>query len=420
MIRTLPLLLSVLAFDLCAQWSTVYPSVGARKDDIFFINPDTGWVAGGADGTILRTHDGGDTWQTVLQVPFYFRSIEFATPMLGFAGSLNNQFMRTTDGGDTWQNITDSIPPPSSICGLSAPTATDIYGVGVWSAPAYLIRSTDGGANWTKTSMATLATRLVDVQFYGPDTGYAAGTAQPASQGGVILGTTDGGDTWSVLHRTGHVSDIIWKIQSPDNGRHIYCSIDALSGTGGTRFVRSTDSGATWSTITATTDYHYIQAIGFLDTLRGWMGAETTLLETVDGGTTWTDSPFVEGHGYDRFHKVSATQAFMSGDGIYRFTDNSVGLPPITDAPRRPVEWIQVDPNPVAAEASIRMQVFRPSFTELLLVSPDGRTLRQLFRGELQGGEHRHTADLRDLPAGSYHMIMRTNQGQTSARFVKR
>jgi len=168
----------------------------------------------------------------------YLRSIEFATPTLGFCGTLSNRFLRTNDGGNTWENIITSITPvPAGICGLAAPTAERIYGVGVWSHPANMVRSTDGG------------------------------------------------DSWSVVHTTGTGSDYIWKPQTPD-GIHLYGSIDGPPGSG-TRYVRSSDAGLTWQTDTFTMDYTYVQVIGFLDSQHGWTGGFNQLFETTDGGETW-------------------------------------------------------------------------------------------------------------------------------------
>ena len=73
-----------------AQWSvTDSTHVDARIDDLFFINADTGWFAGGSSGVIGRTYNGGASWQTVYTGPDYLRSIEFATPQLGFCGALS-------------------------------------------------------------------------------------------------------------------------------------------------------------------------------------------------------------------------------------------------------------------------------------------------------------------------------------------
>jgi photosystem II stability/assembly factor-like uncharacterized protein len=399
---------------LTAQWTiTSAPNNGVRKDDICFIGPDTGWVAGGADGTILRTYDGGETWQTVYTGPDHLRSIEFATKDVGFSGSVNDTFLRTLNGGDTWQDITDSIPAPSSICGLCAASPDVIYGCGVWFGPAYVIRSTDGGMNWDKANLGSMASALIDVLFLNADTGFASGKAQPPTLGGVILATVDGGDTWSVRHLTGHHDDYIWKLQTPDSV-HIYGSVEAVVGTG-TRIVRSSDAGATWTTQAVTPLVPYMQVMGFLDTLHGFVGGNQILLETLNGGQSWQSIPLDAG--YDRFHRISTTEAFMCGNGVYKYGDASVGLVP---SPPARVEWIDVLPNPASDQIRAVVHVHARSQAELIVCSEQGQVLRTVYKGELLAGERTFTIGLEDVAPGSYYMSLRTNQGQSTAVFVKR
>jgi len=411
------LLLCALTFTLHtlnAQWTiTSAPNNGVRKDDICFIGPDTGWVAGGADGIILRTYDGGGTWQEVYSGPDHLRSIEFATKEVGFAGSVSGTFLRTLDGGDSWQDITDSIPGASSICGLCAASPEEIHGCGVWFEPAYVIRSTDGGMSWGKTNLFTLASALIDVLFLNADTGFASGKAVPPSLGGVILATVDGGDTWSVRHLTGHHDDYIWKLQTPDSV-HIYGSVEAVVGTG-TRIVRSSDAGATWTTQAVTPPVPYMQVMGFLDTLHGFVGGNQILLETLNGGQSWQSIELDAG--YDRFHRISATEAFMCGNGVYKWGDASVG---VALTPPKRLEWIEVLPNPASDQMRAVVHVHARSQAEITLCSATGQVLRTVYKGELVAGERSFTIALDGLTSGSYHVVMRTNQGQSTVPFMKR
>ncbi|HEX2616370.1 MAG TPA: hypothetical protein VHL57_02445 [Flavobacteriales bacterium] len=395
-----------------AQWSITSAPSGARKDDLFFIGADTGWVACGGDGNILRTYNGGASWQMVYSGAAYLRSIEFATPQVGFCGTLNGGFLKTTDGGNTWHDIANLMPPPVYVCGLCAATPDVIFGVGVYHGPAYVVRSRDGGDTWTKTDLSSLASGLVDVYFLNADTGFIAGIALPPARDGIILATTDGGDTWTERHRTGKLWDIVWKLQSPD-GTHLYASLDASPGP--TRYLRSADRGATWVTDTISMDYTYVQVIGFLDTLHGWMGADGTLLETVDGGGTWNEIPL--GNSYDRFHRVNSSLAYMTGLGVYRYGDTSTGVStPIAPQER---EHVEVVPNPATASASIQVELLGRSRAQLVLFAADGRWSRTVYTGTVDAGAHTFPLDLTDLPAGTYYATLRTNQGLTCTPFVK-
>lgn len=392
---------------LFAQWSFTNAPPVDRYDDVFFIGADTGWAVGGSAGTIIRTYDGGDTWQEVFDGPGYLRSIEFATPEVGFCGTLDGRFLRTTDGGDSWQNIAGSITPGvTGVCGLSAPTADRIYGVGIWSQPAHLIRSVDGGTTWTSTSMSDLATSLVDVLFLNADTGYISGQAAPQSAGGVILRTVDGGETWTTVHTTGTGADYVWKLQSPD-GVHLFGSIEGPPGNG-TRYTRSEDGGLSWDTDTITSAYYYVQVIGFLDPLRGWTGGYGQLLETTDGGAQWQLLDF--GRSHDRFHRVDANTAYLTGSGIYKYNDpnTSIKAPEQRSYPER----IMVASNPVVGGTRVIVTVKASSVVIIDLFAADGRWVRNLHRGDLGPGEHAVPFHTDGLAPGSYFATMRTNEGQ--------
>ena len=167
----LALLLSIPSL-LPAQWTTLPVPPANRYDDVFFITDSTGWAVA-SNGQILHTTDAGASWDMQTDVEGFLRSIEFATPTLGFCGSLNGKLLRTTDGGEHWTDIAPDIDPAlPGICGLSAPTPETIYGCGIWSSPAYIIKSTDGGETWTTTDMSSMASALVDIHFISADTGF--------------------------------------------------------------------------------------------------------------------------------------------------------------------------------------------------------------------------------------------------------
>ncbi|HRH37483.1 MAG TPA: YCF48-related protein, partial [Flavobacteriales bacterium] len=184
-------------------WSVLNIPDAGRYDDISFINDSVGWAAGGASGWIRKTTDGGATWTLQFTSPYYSRSIEFVDANVGYCGSLSGQLYRTANGGQNWTDISATMTPtPQAFCGLSTPDASTVYGCGVWSQPAFIYKSINAGSTWNYIDMSMYATRLVDIHFLSADTGFATGAANPASNGCVILRTTDGGSTWTTVHTT--------------------------------------------------------------------------------------------------------------------------------------------------------------------------------------------------------------------------
>lgn len=127
----------VKGWDICPNSGLLQPA-NTRLDDIYFFNKDTGLVVT-SYGQILKTTDGGNTWQGKYFAPLtastYFRSIEFSdNHQYGIAGALDGNVFRTQDRGETWTNINSNVPDTGLyqrlICGLSHRGNNTFYGVG--------------------------------------------------------------------------------------------------------------------------------------------------------------------------------------------------------------------------------------------------------------------------------------------------
>jgi photosystem II stability/assembly factor-like uncharacterized protein len=82
-------LLCALQIDSYCQWiTTPIPASGYRYDDIYFMNPSLGWAINyslGSDGAVLKTTDGGSSWQTLLSGSgAKFRDVGFVDSLNGF------------------------------------------------------------------------------------------------------------------------------------------------------------------------------------------------------------------------------------------------------------------------------------------------------------------------------------------------
>ena len=390
-------------------WSVLSIPNSGRYDDVFFVNADTGWAAGGPNGWIRKTVNGGASWTLQYTSPQYLRSIEFMNADTGFAGSLNGQLYRTTNGGGNWTDIAANMtPPPQGICGLSAAGNDVIYACGLWAAPAYIYKSTNAGNAWSYTNMSGLATRLVDIHFTHPDTGFATGTADPATAGGVILRTTDGGANWTTVHTTNTLTDIVWKIQRLDAQRW-FASIYSEPTNDDTRMLRSTDGGLSWEQILVSDEYTYVEAIGFMDALHGWTGGEDRLWETADGGASWQEIAL--GYNYNRFFKVNDSTGYLSGQRIYKYQDDLSTRVPAAEMRK---EWhhLSADPNPTDGRVVIRLVLERATIADLRIVSASGATVQQIMRSNTAAaGEYSFPVELEVGASASYYVVLKTNEG---------
>ena len=408
--------LVILSFFSFAQgsWTTLSIPDATRYDDVFFINPNVGWTAGGWNLKVHKTIDGGETWtEAGLINNKYLRSIEFFDENIGLCGSLNGSLYRTTDGGQNWTdvagNVNHALP---GVCGLARADENTIYGVGIWSEPAFLIKSVDKGLNWTYTDMSAYANSLIDVFFIDANHGFATGSKSD-EEGGIILYTDDGGATWEEKYRTHGFTDRIWKIQTPDS-IHFYGAVEALTEGNPTRIIKSDDGGQTWETVIVNNGYFYCQMVGFIDSRHGWTGGNGTLFETTDGGKKW--KKLLLGSTYNRFIKINDQLAYMTGKRVYKYTRVITGIP--DDEPYDPIHSLDVSPNPAKSVATITVKFGNPTTAQIFVYSAVGQVMQKVFTGNAEG-EKTFTVDISNLPAQTLLVILKTNEGLETRKLLK-
>jgi photosystem II stability/assembly factor-like uncharacterized protein len=396
------------------EWQPLPMVNHTRIDDLCFVDENIGYTAGGWASTILKTTDAGESWTEIAKFDKYLRSIEFMDANIGLCGSLDGSLYRTIDGGENWEDIAPNIKPqPEGVCGLAKADANTIYGVGIWSEPAFVIKSTNKGETWTFIDMSAYAATLIDAYFFDADHGLVVGS-KSETLGGIILYTADGGQTWTEKFTTHHLADRIWKIQSPD-GIHFYASIETY--TGNTRFLTSSDAGQTWESKVIDDDYFYIQSIGFIDPLIGWAGADDILFETRDGGKNWQQISV--GSRYNRFVKINENTGYMSGARVYKYTRDLVtGMPDPANAD--PVHQLTITPNPTPGMTEVRAIFGNPTMAHIFLYDADGKSLKRIFDGHAGTGEKVIQIDLSENSAGAYIVLLKTNEGLVRTKFIKK
>ncbi len=167
-----------------------------------------GWIAvnelsGGY--AILRTSDGGNTWQRVELNPLphgdQVLALAFADRSHGWAVGSDEAggggvVFATTDGGATWQR---QLLTPAPLC--SVYFASDAHGWAVGYGGT-LLTTTDGGSSWRRQVSGTTMT-LADITFADPKHGWIAANDLVVTlrqhMTGEVLATSDGGATWQPL-----------------------------------------------------------------------------------------------------------------------------------------------------------------------------------------------------------------------------
>ncbi|MDC8002552.1 YCF48-related protein [Aureisphaera galaxeae] len=404
-------------------WETLNAStLSWRFEDLYFVDEDKGWVVDGA-GQVLHTADGGENWtQQYFNSDYYFRSVEFYNDQIGFAGTLANgnpsaSLLKTIDGGQTWVDITNSLPNNvPGICGISMVDENTIYITGVFFGSAYVMKSTDQGQSWSYASLASLCNGLVDIHFVDENNGFAVGqSAQGTGLRAIIIGTTDGGDTWNELAIADHVNQRAWKIQML-NEIVFYASIEEFEPS--PQYFKSVDGGQSWGlqTVETTNTSGTMQGIGFLNEDLGWIGGFGELFyETQDAGQTWEYLPTI-GQSFNRFYRVNNTLMFGSGVNVYRYSDPTLGVEDFTIPKPKGHTITVMGSNPVEHQTEISLELVNNTYYELSVYNGSGQRIQTIYEGLGEKGTYSIPWNTKGLAAGNYFLALYTYYGYQSIK----
>ncbi|HLL77646.1 MAG TPA: YCF48-related protein [Pyrinomonadaceae bacterium] len=256
---------------------------GKDLNAVYFADSKRGWVAGD-EGVVLRTDDGGRTWQQQpTGVPDGVNDIYFRDKEDGYLLAAN-RVLTTEDGGRTWR-------PSARFAPADFNGATpELYSVRFtskkrgWIAgslsrgdrvlDSLLLRTDDGGASWQRVS-APVRVELLHLDFRGEKRGWIVGDR------GTILRTSDGGDTWRQQ-----------RVNTTATLYHVDFEDDETGWAVGERstILRTTDGGATWIAVEVPVlgPRATLLSVAFANKEEGWIvGRNGTILRSSDGGRTW-------------------------------------------------------------------------------------------------------------------------------------
>jgi photosystem II stability/assembly factor-like uncharacterized protein len=303
-----------------STWTVAYADHNLVLTTVEFVDPMHGWIGGGTGSdcfsesqphciaTVLSTVDGGRTWQTsTVATTGEVRAMRFFDADNGWAmtrspacASCSAHFdvLRTTDGGASWTKVYTQAAAMRHDYALVAfdPSHALVLTVDVQYAPS------DAGATWhTSASPCTAgvdfaAPYVGDSSVLPPDTAWIFCGSHDAGAGmapKAILKTTDGGATWKLQGAAGTYSPLSPGVAELTlaGGPAALQFLDpmhgwyAVAGFGSVMFTTS-DGGRTWQSIEAFSES--ISELQFVDVSEGWISNGYQIGRTTDGGAHWT------------------------------------------------------------------------------------------------------------------------------------
>lgn len=284
-----------------AGWNIQITGTKNALGGVYFVNERVGWAVG-EYGTIIKTTDGGMNWnaQSSSLTYSFFGSVQFRDTLKGWLlAERSNIILKTTNGGTSWER---SDAPYSELYTLYFVDDQNGWAAGLNGT---IVKTTNGGSSWTQ-QITGQAKQLNAIHFVDALYGWAAGYNNDYKA--LMLRTTNGGVTWTSLSMgsTSSISDI--------------CFVDrntgfAIGGSGG-EILKTTDGGISWSKYTVNIAYSSLNRIRFLNQQVGWIvGGAGYVFKTSDGGQTWgPQASNTTSYIYD-IHFVDATKGWIVGGG---------------------------------------------------------------------------------------------------------
>ena len=220
-------------------------------------------VGEGKASQIYRTTDSGESWNLVFQNKApngFFDGMAFWDEQTGIlAGDpVDGRLvvLRTADGGATWQPV-DSTPAMKEGENAFAASGTHLavapgghVWVGTGGVAARVFHSTDFGKTWARADTPMIAgepsTGIFSIAFKDTQHGFAVGgdyTKEAAGERNALW-TSDGVSSWALLHGTGDDRPSVFSFRScvrcvPDSNLVIVAGPDGCN--------VSRDDGKTWA-----------------------------------------------------------------------------------------------------------------------------------------------------------------------------
>ena len=186
--------------SLGGEWAWQHPlPQGNDLLAVDFINDNLG-IAVGKGGTIIRTTNGGSSWNAVDPITNNtLTDVKFTDNQTVFAvGNDDNgqcQVYRSLDAGLNW--ATTDMPSDGWVEALAVASEDVIYAGGIstilsFAPAAYLCATTNSGQSWSRLQ-AGIQAGIMGLHFVQEEVGFAA------CGDGKIYQTLNGGDDWSEL-----------------------------------------------------------------------------------------------------------------------------------------------------------------------------------------------------------------------------
>lgn len=370
-----------------ASWHIVDSPVNEDFVSVSFIDAETGWILS-RQGTLLKTDDEGETWETVSLGAGTYKSVCFTSSGQGFlVGYQDSSFIQVSvDGGENW--VMAEHPKAERLNDVYFHDDANGWVVGIKDNKNYDLFTPDGGQTWIpQMDIFVMEAELMSVSFRDASTGNACGL-----QGAFYTTNSGGTNGWSLNISIPSLGVDLYGIHNwgPLNG----CAV----GSSGTALYTSN----LWGSYTETTTNTEVTLYGVSAdqaTNRIWaVGEEGTILYTPMIILGWTTQSSGVTETLKDIQMLSENNGWAVGDNgtILHYTTGTS----VKGHPGNPT--FEVYPNPAKDNIFFIFNSTNEDAVEIEISDMTGKVVSSNF-SQLRGhGDQRIRVDISSLPKGVY------------------
>jgi photosystem II stability/assembly factor-like uncharacterized protein len=312
------------------NWVNIYQDTTNKQISYSkFINTNLGFLVKDY-GSAYRTTDGGYTWDSVAPFPLYSFAFDDASTGYSVADSYSIiNVYKTTDSGKNWISIYEYTDPLRTRHFTQIDKKGNTIFVNACFAGS-IFKSTNSGLNWIDLSVYDRSGSFGTISFANANTGFIGGDYL------TLMRTTNGGDNWTKLNVLGNPfisndnSKYIRKIQFVDENTGYLLSY--FSDHSDTLFFKTTNSGTNWNLLR--TNINSGRNFHFINSNTGWATNDTSfnsrtysrVFKTTDGGSNFKfealiTTPVTDISFYDSLYGYMACQDILYGPNLWKTTD---------------------------------------------------------------------------------------------------
>jgi len=385
-----------------SQWELIFTEDGSISRpgefrDMHFSDSLNGIVIGDYYTGIIRTNDGGKTWNfdnNSFRDDLYMLS--FANKDTGLVIVTNNWAYFTIDGGKTFSQEQWTVPiiGDKQSYDYHMVNRKTIYTVG---SKVKVTKTTNGGQSWIPCEEFNFSNSINDITCLDADTCFACGSVAK------IIKTVDGGENWEQ-------QEVLL-----NNNLYVINFIDSEYGFVGGQYgvlLKTEDGGDSWITLDSHLNYNII-SIHFINKLDGYVINDAgKISKTIDGGVNWTTINPNDENLYSIskiYFKDSTTLFALQDNNIFKYDLSQNSTTDLDKIEKN--RTVNIYPNPVK---------------DYFMISDNGNLIDKLEVIDITGKTYitakyniSEKIDLRGLKAGVYIVKLYSNNKVVIQKIIK-